>query len=383
MGRKDSEKMPEAEPITTQLDLSLPNENLVEYVKQKGINMIVVHGSNNGTAEKYASELCKEAEARQYNGLTVDAEELFADDLPRLSEFDNMFIVFLMSTYDGKPSLNARKMYEWLNQETNIVPGLKYAVYGLGDMSYATQFNSIAKQFDERLESLGGKRLLSLGLGDQSSCMDDDFKDWRNKLWNAANKTICPVECSQRNTEGYSFGTKCQKRSLIDRLKESKATILVINVSKSDQTKSFSCALKCSALKNGFNSLVVSAAEINLDDMPKLCEIKNLVVLLCMPINCDGKPSCDTKKFYDWIHEGKGSLDGVRYAIFGVGSSKSDDSIVNKSKQLNEKLGILGGNCIYELGFGKEEDSSGESSIADDFRKWNDGLWTAIKQSCV
>ena len=54
---------------------------------------------------------------------------------------------------------------------------------------------------------------------------------------------------------------------------------------------------------------------MNLDDIPKLSEIKNLVVLLCMPTNNDGKPSSNTEKFFDWIQEGKSGLDGLKYAV--------------------------------------------------------------------
>lgn len=389
MGRKASESMPKAEPITEREEIPLPQENLVEYVKLKGINMIAVHASNNGTAEKYASALCDEAESHQYNCISVDADEIFADDLPRLSEFDNIFIVFLVATYEGKPSLNARKMYDWLSQDANIVPSLKYAVFGLGDTSYGAEFNSTAKTFDARLEALGGKRLLLPGMGDRNpkesnTRINDDFKDWRNKLWIAADEHICAISCSQCNSECCSCGDECKKRSLIDRIKESKATILVIYGSNSEKAKSFSHDLKDSALKNGFNSLVISVAELNLDDIPKLSGVKNLVVLLCMSTNSDGKSSCNADKFFDWIQEGKSGLNGLRYAIFGLGSTKHENVNI-LSKTLDEKMGILGGDCIYELGFGNEDkdDSGEESSLADDFQKWNDGLWTAIKQSCV
>jgi len=387
MVRKESESMPKAEPITnTYEEPPLPQENLVEYVRLKGINMIALHGSNNGTAEKYANEICEEAEGRNYHCLAIDAEELFADDLPRLSEFDNLFVVFLMATYDGKPPSNVKKMYDWLHEESNFVPDLKYAVFGVGDKSYGNNFNSVAKYFDERLEALGGKRLASIGLGDHSSkdsisSTQEDFKDWRKKLWNEVNQVVCAVPSSKCDDARRACWVDCKKRPLVDRINEEKATILIVYASESKKAKSFSEDLKKNASKHGFNSLSIPAAELKLEDIAKLSQVANLVLLLCMPTNCDGKPYTNTGKFFDWIQEGKVGLDGLRYSIFGLGNTKHED-FNGVSKQLNEKMVTLGGNRVYDLGLGNDDDTDGVPSMKEDFEKWSDGLWTAIKQSC-
>lgn len=386
MVRKESESMPKAEPITTtanQDEEPSPSQNLVEYIRLNGISMLAVHGSNSGTAEKYANELCKDAEDRKFDCLSVNSEDLFADDLPRLSEFDNMFVVFFMSTYDGNPSTNSKKLYDWIQQDSNITPGLRFAVYGVGDKTYSENFNTIAKNFDERLEILGGKKLTCVGLGDTSEKDSDvsknqDYSEWRISLWNEVDKIICPIDCSKFDTKTDSCRSECDKITLVDRINEKKATVLIICGCESDVGENYSKELENKASNSGFSTISISAEELTLDDIPKLSAIENLVLVLCISAESTGKTASIAEKFLDRVEEGKSGLDGLKYAIFALGDKNDDDMI----KKLNTKLESLGGKRVYELGIGCENESKDDSSrLPEDFTKWNDGLWTAVKQS--
>lgn len=343
--------------------------------------MLAVHGSNNGLAEKYANELCKDAESRQFSCLSVDSEELFADDLPRLSEFTNMFVVFLMSTYDGKPSINSKKLYDWIQEDSSITPGLRFAVFGIGNKSYGDDFNTVAKNFDKRLEALGGNKLTSLGLGDTSSNASQnvsdqgDYKEWRSTLWTEVKKVICPTGCDPIKPESKEV-------SLMDRVNEKKATVLVIYGSGSNKAKLFSENLIINATNNGFSSISICASDLNLDDIPKLGAVENMLLVLCMPTKSTGETLGNADNFLDWIEDGKSGFDGLKYTIFALGSA-NDEDMDEVSKKLNEKMATLGGNRVYDLGVCKKEDSDDLSSIPEDFKKWNDGLWTAVKQSCT
>lgn len=376
--------MPKAEPIVANNDdqFPSPNENLVEHIRLKNINMLAVHGSNNGMAEKYANELCKDAETRQFKCLSVDSEELFADDLPRLSEFGNMFVVFLMSTYDGEPSTNSKKLFDWVQQDSNVTPGLKFAVFGIGDKSYGEKFNTVAKSFDERLEVLGGKKLTTLGLGDTSSNAPDDisdhtdYKEWRNVLWDEVKKVICPtgsMKCDPVNPG-------CNETSLIDRIHEKKATVLVIYGSGSKKAKIFSELLIINATNHRFSSISICASDLKLDDIPKLSEVENMVLVFCMPTkSTEEGTSSNAGNFLDWIKEGKSGFGDLKYTICALRSTEDED-MNEASKRINEKLENIGGSCVYDLGVCKENDSEDSSKVPEDFKKWNDGLWTAVKQ---
>ena len=49
-----------------------------------------------------------------------------------------------------------------------FLPGLNYAVFGLGNKTYE-HYNAMGIYVDKRLEELGGKRIHELGLGDDDA----------------------------------------------------------------------------------------------------------------------------------------------------------------------------------------------------------------------
>jgi NADPH-ferrihemoprotein reductase len=64
------------------------------------------------------------------------------------------------------------------------ISDLKYAVFGLGNKTYE-HFNAMAKFVDEKLHTLGGKRIHTLGLGDDDANLEDDFITWKDAFWQA------------------------------------------------------------------------------------------------------------------------------------------------------------------------------------------------------
>lgn len=60
--------------------------------------------------------------------------------------------------------------------------GLRYAVFGLGNSTYE-HFNAMGKFVDKKLEEMGGKRVHSLGLGDDDINIEEDFVRWKENFW--------------------------------------------------------------------------------------------------------------------------------------------------------------------------------------------------------
>jgi NADPH-ferrihemoprotein reductase len=106
--------------------------------------------------------------------------------------------VFLISVAGvGEPPNNARDFYNWLMDETshikvnsqapksddNVFSSLQYTVFGLGNQkAHPNHYNVIGKNVDKRLEELGARRMLPLGLGDDGECLEDDFDTWKDQL---------------------------------------------------------------------------------------------------------------------------------------------------------------------------------------------------------
>ena len=84
--------------------------SLVGKLKQSGKSLVVLYGSQTGTAEGFANSLVKEAARYGIRGLVVDLEEVQLEDLERVGgEIDDCVALFCMATYgEGDPTDNAQ-----------------------------------------------------------------------------------------------------------------------------------------------------------------------------------------------------------------------------------------------------------------------------------
>ena len=64
----------------------------------------------------------------------------------------------------------------------NFFLGLRYAVFGLGNSTYE-HFNAMGKIVDKKLEDMGGKRVHTLGIGDDDVNIEEDFVKWKEAFW--------------------------------------------------------------------------------------------------------------------------------------------------------------------------------------------------------
>jgi len=116
----------------------------------------VLFGSQSGNAQKLAKQLAQQLEGKGFKVLLSAMSDFKTNDLPKVR---NLFIV--VSTYgEGEPPDNALSFHEFLH--SNRAPrleGTNFAVLALGDTSYE-HFCKTGKDFDERLEALGAKRLV-------------------------------------------------------------------------------------------------------------------------------------------------------------------------------------------------------------------------------
>jgi len=139
--------------------------------------LAILFGSQTGTAEGLAKKLAKEAEQRGF------APKILAlNDHEQANLAGGGKAVIISSTWgDGEPPDNAVNFWSWLSADSAPkLEGLNYAVLGLGDKNYS-DFCGASKKFDERLESLGAKRLAPRG-----EC-DVDYEEpaaaWIDGLW--------------------------------------------------------------------------------------------------------------------------------------------------------------------------------------------------------
>src|SRR5581483_11762227 len=119
------------------------------------IPLLILFGSQTGTAEKLAKQIAKESKSCGCNSRVVDANEHAKIDW---SKETNLLVV--TSTYgDGDMPDNAQNFWEWLQTDAaKSLAHLNFSVLGLGDTNYE-HFCAAGKKIDARLEQIGAKRI--------------------------------------------------------------------------------------------------------------------------------------------------------------------------------------------------------------------------------
>ena len=166
--------------------------------------LLVLYGSQTGTAEGLAKKTAKEAEKRGFAPKVVCLEKYETVAWEKESN-----VLVLTSTYgDGEPPDNAQAFWGWLASESAPrLEHLRYGVLALGDKNYPA-FCEFGKKCDERMEALGAKRAV-----DRRDC-DVDYEkpagEWTNVALNALKGTAtsalpAPAEVDLEPEEtGYS-----------------------------------------------------------------------------------------------------------------------------------------------------------------------------------
>jgi sulfite reductase (NADPH) flavoprotein alpha-component len=144
---------------------------------KSGEPLLILFGSQTGTAERLAKQLAKESEQRGFAPRVHELNEYEKANLPAAQK-----AVIISSTWgDGDPPDNAVNFWSWLNAgAAPRLENLHYAVLGLGDKNYS-EFCGASKKFDTRLEALGARRLLPRGECDVD--YEAPAKAWTESLW--------------------------------------------------------------------------------------------------------------------------------------------------------------------------------------------------------
>jgi sulfite reductase (NADPH) flavoprotein alpha-component len=147
--------------------------------KGAGEPLLVLYGSQTGTAERLAREVAAES-AQQ--GFTAKVLEMNACTREELANQKRVLIV--TSTWgDGDPPDNAAQFWSLLNSaQAPSLESTKFAVFGLGDRNYP-DFCGAGKKFDARLDQLGAKRLHPRI--DSAGDHDSQIKTWMARMWPA------------------------------------------------------------------------------------------------------------------------------------------------------------------------------------------------------
>jgi sulfite reductase (NADPH) flavoprotein alpha-component len=141
--------------------------------------LLILYGSQTGTAEKLARQIAREGRPRG-----VEARVVEASAHATIHWKNEQHLLVVTSTYgDGDLPDNAQDFWKWLKTEAAAgLSHLKYSVLALGDTHYE-QFCAAGKKIDARLEQLGAKRIHPLADCDVE--YEAKAKTWMTGVWSA------------------------------------------------------------------------------------------------------------------------------------------------------------------------------------------------------
>lgn len=144
----------------------------------------VLFGSQTGNSQRIATGLTRKLEEQGFQVTLAPMNKFKTNGLKKV---ENLLLV--VSTHgEGEPPDNARAFHEFIySKRAPQLEGLHFSVLALGDTSYEF-FCQTGKDFDKRLEELGGQRL-----SPRVDCdldYDEPVASWSNQVIGALNERL-------------------------------------------------------------------------------------------------------------------------------------------------------------------------------------------------
>ncbi|ARH94198.1 cytochrome P450 [Streptomyces sp. MOE7] len=143
----------------------------------QGTGLLLLHGSNYGTCREFAERLADEATGLGF-AADVAPLDVYAGQLP-----GDRPVVIVAASYNGQPTDDAAAFVQWLKTAPDdAAAGLPFAVLGVGDRNWAATYQHVPTLIDDRLDALGGHRLLPRAEADASGDLGGTVKQFAAQL---------------------------------------------------------------------------------------------------------------------------------------------------------------------------------------------------------
>ncbi|XP_071115588.1 NADPH-dependent diflavin oxidoreductase 1-like [Haliotis cracherodii] len=145
--------------------------------------LLVLYGSQTGTAQDVAERVGREARRRHFHTRVSELDSYQIADLIH----EPLVIFVCATTGQGDPPDNMKRFWKFIlrkNLPASSLGQVHFAVLGLGDSSYQ-KFNVVGKKLYRRLLQLSGQSLVSVGLADDQHELGPDavIDPWLTSLW--------------------------------------------------------------------------------------------------------------------------------------------------------------------------------------------------------
>jgi len=182
-----------------------------ETLTEPKAHINILYGSQTGTADSFSSQLSTQTPDHGYQSQVIDVSDLNQENIfTKLKTIhgdnvadnrdDPYYVMLLVSTYgEGEPPDTVIEFHKLClrkagqkdegMKDMTYFNNMKFCVFGLGNTEYE-HYNSMGKFFDEYFETLGGKRMKEIGLGDDGDDIEGDYEKWCEELWGALEESV-------------------------------------------------------------------------------------------------------------------------------------------------------------------------------------------------
>lgn len=152
-----------------------------------GTPLLVLYGSNLGTAEEVAGRIAQDGESYGFAANLAPLDD-YVGNLP-----SGGAVIVVTASYNANPPDNAAKFCEWLTESSlaaDALKGVSYSVFGCGNRDWAATYQAVPRLVDAQIEMHGARRIHPRGEGDARDDFDGQFQAWYQPLWNAVGAAL-------------------------------------------------------------------------------------------------------------------------------------------------------------------------------------------------
>jgi NADPH-ferrihemoprotein reductase len=117
-------------------------------------------------------------------------------------------------------------------------------------------------------------------------------------------------------------------------------------------------------VRYGKKALVLDPEEMEVEDLSKITELTDPLLILCMATYGEGDPTDNAQALHEYLTNNDVDLNGLRYTVFGLGN-KTYEHYNAIGKFFDQRLEELGAQRIFELGLGDDD-----ANLEEDFMRF-------------
>lgn len=184
--------------------------------------LLVLYGSNTGSAQAFAQRIGSDAPAQGYR-VEVAPMDDYANQLPTEGA-----VIIITASYEGQPPDNARQFVAALRAaQPGAHVGVTYTVFGCGNRQWARTYQAVPLEVDRALEQTGATRIKPRGEADASEDFFGAFDAWYATLWSELAAVFGKEVTVERERPRLSVDVVREGRSAILRQDDLDAGLLV------------------------------------------------------------------------------------------------------------------------------------------------------------